>query len=419
MQTGSKRSKTKAPGAKSSTSRAETRAAIKKNRDALPIGNLGIIALPSSAQMGRKINDYIVSWRSARDHKHSSLPQLSGYVRDNYLIRTETPRFGSGEGKATIYDSIRGDDIFLLLDVCNYSITYTLRGQKNHMSPDDHFIDLERVISAIGGKARRINVIMPYLYESRQHRRSGRESLDCAQALKELVRMGVDNIITFDAHDPRIQNAIPLSGFENFLPTYQFLKGLFRAAPDFSVSPGKLMIVSPDEAGTPRAVYMANLLGVDMGMFYKRKDYTRLENGKNPVIAHDFLGSPVEGKDIVVLDDMISSGDSALEIARELKSLGAKRIFICATFGLFTDGLEKFDKAWENGDFHSILTTNLVYQRPELFTKPYYHGCDLSKFIALIIDTLNHDESLSDLLDPVDRINRFLSKQKPSRKSSS
>ena len=405
------RKKTKTSGPKSGGRVKSTQAAARMNREALPIGNLGIIALPSSEEMGRKINDYIVQWRDEREHKHSSLPQLSGYARDNYLIRTDTPRFGSGEAKATIYDSIRGDDIFLLLDVCNYSITYTMRGQTNRMSPDDHFIDLERMIAAIGGKARRINVIMPYLYESRQHRRTGRESLDCAQALKDLVRMGVENIITFDAHDPRIQNAIPLSGFENFLPTYQFIKGLFRVAPDFNVSPEHLMIVSPDEAGTARAVYMANVLGVDMGMFYKRRDYTRLENGKNPVIAQEFLGTPVEGKDIVLIDDIISSGDTALEIARELKSRRARRIFICATFGLFTDGLDKFDKAHEEGVFDSILTTNLVYQRPELLSKPYYHGCDLSKFVALIIDTLNHDGTLSDLLDPVDRINTFLAKK--------
>ena len=393
------------------TRRTGTKAAARKNRDALPIGDLGIIALPSSAEMGRKINDYIVGWRKERDHKHSAHLQLTGYVRDNYLIRSETPRFGSGEGKATIYDSIRGYDIFLLLDVCNYSITYTMRGQTNHMSPDDHFIDLERMIAAIGGKARRINVIMPYLYESRQHRRSGRESLDCAQALKELVRMGVDNIITFDAHDPRIQNAIPLSGFENFLPTYQFLKGLFRAAPDFTVSPETLMIVSPDEAGTSRAVYMANVLGVDMGMFYKRRDYTKTLNGENPIVQHEFLGAPVKGKDVVLLDDMISSGNTALQIARELKILGAKRIFICATFGLFTDGLQKFDDAWKKKTFHALLTTNLVYQKPELLSKPYYRSCDLSKFVALIIDSLNHDSSLSDLLDPVDRINRFLARK--------
>ena len=395
--------------------RTDTQIAVKKNRDAIPIGNLGIIAMPSSEEMGRKINDYIVKWRKERNHKHRGLPQLHGYISDNYLIKVETPRFGSGEGKGVIYDSIRGEDIFLLLDVCNYSITYPVRGTTNRMSPDDHFNDLIRVISAIGGKARRLNIIMPYLYESRQFRRQTRESLDCAQALKDLVRMGVANIITFDAHDPRIQNAIPLSGFESFRPTYQFIKGLFRAAPDFVVSPNKLMIVSPDEAGTSRAVYMANVLGVDMGMFYKRRDYTCVENGENPVIAHEFLGTPVTGKDVVIVDDMISSGNTVLGIARELQARKARRIFVCATFGLFTDGLEKFDKAYEEGLIHSILTTNLVYQRPELFTKPWYQGCDLSKFVALIIDTLNHDESLSDLLDPVDRINSFLEKKKTRR----
>lgn len=412
MQAGSKSSRKKISGRKITG----TKAAANKNLDEMPIGDLGIIALPSSEEMGKKINDYIVRWRSEREHKRPAHAQMHGYVRDNYLIRTETPRFGSGEGKATVFDSIRGDDIFLLVDVCNYSITYTLRGQVNHMSPDDHFIDLERVIAAIGGKARRINVIMPYLYESRQDRRTMRESLDCAQALKDLVRMGVENIITFEAHDPRIQNAIPLSGFENFRPIYQFIKGLYRVAPDFDVSPEHLMVVSPDEAGTSRAVYMANVLGVDMGMFYKRRDYTQTVDGQNPVLAHEFLGAPVEGKDVIIVDDMISSGDTALEIARELNKRNAARIFICATFGIFSTGLAKFDEAYEQGVFHSILTTNLSYQRPELFERSYYHSCDMSKFLALIIDTLNHDGSLSDLLDPVDRINTFLKKMGVKRK---
>lgn len=385
--------------------------ATKRNRESLPVGDLGIIALESSVELGRKVNDYIVQWRGDRDHKHKSLPQLSGYTRENYLIRCENPRFGSGEGKSTIYDSIRGDDIFILLDVCNYSITYNMRGRTNHMSPDDHFVDLERTIAAIGGKARRINVIMPYLYESRQSRRTQRESLDCAQALKDLVSMGVENIITFDAHDPRIQNAIPLSGFENFRSIYQFIKGLYRICPTFDVSPDRLMVVSPDEGGAPRAIYMANVLGVDMGMFYKRRDYTTMVEGVNPVVAHEFLGADVAGKDVIIIDDMISSGDGVLEIASQLKKRRAARIFICATFGLFTDGMEKFDDAYEKGLFDALLTTNLTYQRPELLGKPYYQGCDMSKFIALIIDTLNHDASLSELLDPVDRINRFLGKK--------
>lgn len=411
MQTGTENVRTLSAIPADSEAETSTQAATNSNLDELPVGDLGIIALPSSAEMGKKISDYIAQWRAEREHKHPAHPQMHGYVRDSYLIRTQTPRFGSGEGKATIFDSIRGDDIFLLIDVCNYSITYTLRGKVNRMSPDDHFIDLERVIAAIGGKARRINVIMPYLYESRQHRRTERESLDCAQALKDLVRMGVENIITFEAHDPRIQNAIPLSGFENFRPVYQFIKGLYRAAPDFDVSPDRLMIVSPDEAGTSRAVYMANLLGVDMGMFYKRRDYTQLVNGQNPVIAHEFLGASLEGKDVIIVDDMISSGDTVLDIAGQLKAHGANRIFICATFGIFSAGLEKFDEAHKKGLFHSILTTNLIYQRPELFERSYYHSCDLSKFLALIIDTLNHDGSLSELLDPVDRINAFLEKK--------
>ena len=286
-----------------------------------------------------------------------------------------------------------------------------MNGIVNHMSPDDHFNDLKRIIAAIGGKARRISVIMPFLYESRQHKRSQRESLDCAIALQELVNMGVENIITFDAHDPRVQNSIPLHGFETIQPVYQFIKGLFRAAPDFCISPDRLMIISPDEGAAGRAVYMANVLGVDMGMFYKRRDYTRIVNGRNPIVAHEFLGANVAGKDVVIIDDMISSGDSVLEVARELKRLNANRIFICSTFGLFTNGLEKFDKAYEEGLFYALLTTNLVYQTPQLLSKPYYTGCDLSKFLALIIDTLNHDGSMSDLLSPMDRITRFLAKK--------
>ncbi len=385
--------------------------AAKRNRESLPVGDLGIIALQSSQEMGWEVNDYIVQWRAQRDHRHKAMPQLEGYVRNNYLIRSENPRFGSGEGKGIIYDSIRGEDLYLLVDVCNHSITYNMRGKVNHMSPDDHFLDLERIISAIGGKARRINVIMPFLYESRQAMRSGRESLDCAQALKDLVNMGVENIITFDAHEPRIMNAIPLSGFENFRPIYQFIKGLYRACPTFNVSPDKLMIVSPDEGGASRAIYMANVLGVDMGMFYKRRDYATLVNGQHPIVAHEFLGADVKGKDVVIIDDMISSGDACLEIAKQLKKRDARRIFICATFGLFTEGLARFDDAYDSGLFDALLTTNLTYQRPELLEKEWYTSCDLSKFIALIIDTLNHDGSLSELLNPVDRINKFLAKK--------
>lgn len=385
--------------------------AEERNQEALPVGALGIIALDSCRELGEKINRYIVKWRTDRQHAHQESPQLMEYARDNYLLKTSVPRFGTGEAKGVIYASVRGDDLYILVDVCNYSITYTMNGIVNRMSPDDHFNDLKRIIAAIGGKARRISVIMPFLYESRQHKRSQRESLDCAIALQELVNMGVENIITFDAHDPRVQNSIPLHGFETIQPVYQFIKGLFRAAPDFCISPDRLMIISPDEGAAGRAVYMANVLGVDMGMFYKRRDYTRIVNGRNPIVAHEFLGANVAGKDVVIIDDMISSGDSVLEVARELKRLNANRIFICSTFGLFTNGLEKFDKAYEEGLFYALLTTNLVYQTPQLLSKPYYTGCDLSKFLALIIDTLNHDGSMSDLLSPMDRITRFLAKK--------
>ena len=386
--------------------------AHERNLDIIPIGDLGIVALDSCKELGQKIDRHIVGWRQERDHLHSDHPELYGYSRDSYLVNAKTPRFGSGEAKGQIFGSVRGDDLYLLVDICNYDITYTMNGIVNHMSPDDHYQDLKRIISAIGGKARRITVIMPFLYESRQLFRRERESLDCAMALQELTDMGVEQIVTFDAHDPRVQNAIPLHGFETYQPVYQFIKGLFRAAPDFNPEAGSLMIVSPDEGGMKRAIYMANVLGVDMGMFYKRKDYTRLINGKNPIVAYEFLGPEVEGKDIVILDDMISSGSTVLETATQLKARNAGRIFICSTFGLFTNGLAPFDYAWERGVFDALLTTNLVHQPPELLSRPYYTGCDLSKFLALIIDTMNHDGSVSDLLDPIDRIKRFLRNKK-------
>ena len=389
------------------------RKALESNLDVLPVGDLGIVALPSCKELGRKINDHIVSWRKERDHLHSDSPQLFGYDRDSFLVPISTPRFGSGEAKGQIFGSVRGDDLYILVDVCNYSITYTLNGITNRMSPDDHYQDLKRIIAAIGGKARRLTVIMPYLYESRQTTRNMRESLDCAIALQELINMGVDSIITFDAHDPRVQNAIPLHGFETYQSVYQFIKGIFKAAPDFRPDPDHLLIVSPDEGGMRRAIYMANVLGgIDMGMFYKRRDYTKVINGKNPVVAHEFLGPDVTGKDVVIIDDMISSGQAVLEVAARLKERKAGRIFICATFGIFTGGLQPFDDAYEQGLFHTLLTTNLVYQTPELLARPYYTGCDMSKFLALIIDTMNHDASVSALLDPIDRINNFLAKQR-------
>lgn len=378
--------------------------------DNIPVGSLGIIALDGCTEMGNKVNDYIVKWRHEDGHAHKDDVVFHGYERDNYLIEANTPRFGSGEAKGIIKESVRGMDLYLMVDVCNYSLTYSLSGKTNHMSPDDHFQNLKRMIAAIGGKGRRINVIMPFLYESRQHKRSGRESLDCALALQELVRMGVDNIITFDAHDPRVQNAIPLSGFETVRPTYQFVKGLLRTYKDLQIDSDHMMVISPDEGATARAVYLANVLNLDMGMFYKRRDYTQIVNGRNPIVAHEFLGSSVEGKDVIILDDMISSGDSILDVAKQLKQRKAKRIFAAATFGLFTNGLAKFDQAYEEGIIDGILTTNLIYQTPELLERPYYINCDMSKYIALLIDTLNHDGSISSILSPSERIQHVLNK---------
>ena len=372
--------------------------------DNIPVGALGIISLPGCEEMGNRVNDYLVKWRKETDHVHKDNIVFSGYENDTYLIDAKVPRFGSGEAKGIIEESVRGKDLYLMVDVCNYSLTYSLSGNTNHMSPDDHFQNLKRIIAAVGGKARRLNVIMPFLYESRQHKRSARESLDCALALQELVRMGVDNIITFDAHDPRVQNAIPLSGFETVRPTYQFIKGLLRSFDDLQLDSEHLMAISPDEGATGRAIYFANVLGIDMGMFYKRRDYTQVVNGRNPIVAHEFLGSSVEGKDVIILDDMISSGDSILDVAKQLKARKARRIFAAATFGLFTNGMEKFDQAYDEGLIHGILTTNLIYQTPELLSRPYYIDCDMSKYVALLIDTLNHDGSISSLLDPYDRI---------------
>ena len=379
-----------------------------KTIETIPVGPLGLIPLKSCAELGEKVNRHLVEWRRERESEHKSTIAFTGYQRDNYIIDAQTPRFGSGEAKGTIEESIRGDDLYFMVDVCNYSLTYSLCGMVNHMSPDDHFQDLKRVIAAAAGKARRINVIMPFLYEGRQHKRSGRESLDCATALQELVSMGVENIITFDAHDPRVQNAIPLKGFETVQPIYQFIKSLLKVEKDLQIDSDHMMVISPDEGGMKRAIFFANVLGLDMGMFYKRRDYTQIVNGRNPIVAHEFLGSDIEGKDVVVIDDMISSGESMLDVAKELKMRKARKVFIFATFGLFTNGFSKFDEYYQNGLIDRIFTTNLVYQTPELLTKPYYTSVDMSKYIALIIDNLNHDDSLSELLDPTKRINRVL-----------
>ncbi len=384
--------------------------------DTIPVGSLGLITLKGCEGLGNKINDYIVDWRRERESEHKTTIAFSGYQRDNYIVKTSVPRFGSGEAKGVINESVRGRDLYLLVDVCNYSLTYSLCGQTNHMSPDDHYQDLKRIIAAVGGKARRITVIMPFLYESRQHKRSGRESLDCAFALQELSNMGVDNIITFDAHDPRVQNAIPLHGFETVQPAYQFIKALLQNVDDLQLDSDHMMIISPDIGAMGRAVYYSNILGLDVGMFYKRRDYSKIVDGRNPIVAHEFLGTDVAGKDVFIIDDMISSGESMLDVAKELKARNARRIFLASTFGLFTNGMEKFDEAYEKGLFDKVLTTNLVYQSPELLKRDYYVNVDMSKYIALLIDTLNHDSSISQLLNPIDKINARLEKYRETHK---
>ena len=383
-----------------------------KKIDTVPVGPLGLIPLKGMEEFTKKVNNYLVEWRKERESEHKDTILFSEYEKDNYIIKSSISRFGSGEAKGTIEESVRGDDLYLLVDVCNYSMTYSLSGKINHMSPDDHFQDLKRIIAAIAGKARRINVIMPFLYESRQHKKTGRESLDCALALQELTNMGVENIITFDAHDPRVQNAIPLKGFETVQPIYQYTKGLLKNFPDLQVDSEHMMIISPDEGGMRRAIYFANMLKLDVGMFYKRRDYTKVVDGRNPIIAHEFLGADVEGKDLVLIDDMISSGESVQEVAKELKKRKARRVFVCATFGLFTNGFARFDQYYEDGIIDGIFTTNLVYQSPDLLSRPYYHSIEMSKYVALIIDNLNHDSTISGLLTPTNRINNFLEKVK-------
>ena len=384
----------------------------KRNLETIPVGSLGIISLEGCRPLGETVDQYLVKWRAERESEHKGSLAFAGYQRDSYLLNAKVPRFGSGEAKGMILESVRGTDLYLLVDVMNHSMTYSLSGHENHMSPDDHYQDLKRIIAAVGGKARRITVIMPFLYESRQHKRTARESLDCALALQELVHMGVDNIITFDAHDPRVQNAIPLHGFETVQPAYQFIKGLLRNVSDLKIDSDHMMVISPDEGGMSRAIYIANVLGLDMGMFYKRRDYTQIVNGRNPIVAHEFLGTSVEVKDMIILDDMISSGESVLEVAAALKKRKANKIFVFSTFGLFTSGLDKFDKAYEDGIIDKILTTNVIYQTPELLKRDWYISCDLSKYIAYIIDTLNHDSSISDLLNPVEKIQTIVAKYK-------
>ncbi|WP_022768020.1 ribose-phosphate pyrophosphokinase [Butyrivibrio sp. NC2007] len=380
----------------------------KRNLETIPVGSLGMIPLKGTRPLAEKVDYYLVKWRAERENEHKGSLAFTGYERPSYILEAEIPRFGTGEAKGVIKTSVRGDDLYLLVDVCNYNETYKLFGQENHMSPDDHYQDLKRIIAAVGGKARRITVIMPFLYESRQHKRSSRESLDCAIALQELVNMGVDNIITFDAHDASVQNAIPLNGFETVRTTYQFIKALLRSEWDLKIDSEHMMVISPDEGGMSRAIYLASVLGLDVGMFYKRRDYTQVVDGRNPIVSHEFLGTSVEGKSVIIVDDMISSGESMLDVARALKDRKASRIYAFSTFGLFTSGLDAFDKAHEEGLIDKVFTTNLIYQSPELLSRDWYVSCDMSKYIAYLIDTLNHDASISDLLNPVERINNII-----------
>lgn len=374
----------------------------------IPYGPLGIIALPGTEALAEKINKYLVKWREDQIRSHKENIAFYGYQRDNYLIDTTVARFGSGEGKAVINDTIRGYDLYILVDCFNYSVTYNMYGKEVPKSPDDHFSDLKRVISAASSKAKRINVIMPMLYEGRQHKRSSRESLDCAMALQELTALGVENIITFDAHDQRVQNSIPHKSFENVMPTYQMIKALVNSVDDLTIDPDHLMVISPDEGAMHRCIYFATQLGVNLGMFYKRRDYTRVVNGRNPIVAHQYLGDSVEGKDIIIVDDMISSGESMLEVARKLKELKAKRIFVCTAFGLFCNGLEIFDKANEEGVFEKVFTSNGIYQPEELLSRDWYESVELSKYLAYFLDTINHDLSVSSLLDNSDKIDKLL-----------
>ena len=376
--------------------------------ETIPVGPLGLIPLKSCLDLGKKVDQYLVSWRKERESEHKSTIAFAGYQRDSYIIEAKTPRFGSGEGKGTLSESVRGDDLYIMVDVCNYSLTYSLCGMENHMSPDDHFQDLKRLIGACVATAHRVNVIMPFLYEGRQHKRNGRESLDCAYALRELRDMGISNFITFDAHDPRVQNSIPLSGFDNFTPPYQFIKALLHSEDDLIVDKDHLIVISPDEGALDRAIYFASVLGVDTGMFYKRRDYSTIINGKNPIVAHEFLGENIDGKDIIIIDDMISSGGSMLDTARQLKKMNARRVFICCTFGLFTDGLKAFDEAYEKGYFDKVVTTDLTYLPPQLYSKPYFIEADMCKFTASLIDFMNHDASLANTMATTEKIHSIL-----------
>lgn len=377
----------------------------------LPVAPLKIAALEGAAEMAKEVDANIVKLRKNNLARKKGLLSVPGYMAPTYILDSRCGRYGTGEGRARINESVRGSDMFILADVTNYSTTYKVCGRINHMSPDNVFQDLKRLISAANGKAHRISVIMPFLYESRQHKRSGRESLDCALGLRELSQHGVSNVITFDAHDPRVMNAVPIMGFDNFMPTYQFLRALIKSVPDLKLDSKHLMVISPDEGAMARAVYFANILGVDMGMFYKRRDYSKIVDGRNPIVAHEFLGDSVKGKDVVVIDDMISSGGSMLDVCRQIKEKGAKRTFVCCTFGLFTNGFDQFDDYYEKGYLDKLITTNLSYRPPELLKKPYYETANMYKYLASIIDTLNHDVSVDRIKSTTHKITKILTKK--------
>lgn len=379
-----------------------------KDPTTVPRGPLGIIAMAGCEELGEKVNQWLLKWHSLQETQDEEYYTSPGANRDTFLIKSACPRFGTGEGKAVLRESVRGYDIFIIVDCFAHNVTYRMYGQDVPLSPDDHFQDLKRVIAAISGRAKRITVIMPMLYEGRQHRRTTRESLDCAIFLQELVHMGINDIITFDAHDPRMVNAVPLSGFENVMPTYQMLKALCRVEKELRIDKDHMMVVSPDEGAVQRNIYYSSILSLDMGMFYKRRDYTTVVNGRNPIVAHEYLGADVEGKDILVADDMLASGDSMIDVCRELKARKANRIYALTTFALFTSGPDAFRKAWEEGIITKVIAADLTYCAPEIKEEPWFVLADMSKYISYLIATLNHDRSLHGLLNPYNRIKALL-----------
>lgn len=384
----------------------------------LPYGPLGVIPMAGMENMGAHVNEWLLKWHSLQEIQDQEYYTTPGIDREDFVIQASCPRFGTGEGKGVLRESVRGYDIYIIVDVCAYNVTYNMYDMEVPMSPDDHYQDLKRIIAAIAGKAKRVNVIMPMLYESRQHRRTTRESLDCAIALQELQSMGVANVITFDAHDPRVVNAVPLCGFENVLPTYQMLKALLRTVKDLHIDKNSMMIVSPDEGAVHRNIYYSSVLSLDMGMFYKRRDYTQVVAGRNPIVAHEYMGADVSGKDVIVVDDILSSGESIIELAKELKKRNAKRIFAIVTFAFFTSGIQLFEEAYQQGIIDRVVTTNLSYTRPELKEAKWFIHADLSKYIAYMVATLNHDNSLSALLNPYNRIQKLLSRYRDEQAAS-